>query len=98
MKSNSFTKFIFASALFLDPLITLITSSKIDIHFIKPSKIWYLALAWAKSKAVLLLTTSLWWAIKASRACSKPNSFGLLFTIDTTLKLYDICISVFFNK
>ena len=39
VNSNSFTKFILASCLFLEALITFITSSKIEIHLIKPSTI-----------------------------------------------------------
>ena len=52
-----------AFALFLDPLITLITSSKIERAFIRPSKMCIRALATFKSNSVLLVITSLWKAM-----------------------------------
>ena len=39
VNSNSLTKLSLASCLFLEALITLITSSRMEIHLIKPSTI-----------------------------------------------------------
>ena len=57
---NSLTKLTLASLLFLLARITLITSSKIERHFISPSTIWRRAFAVSKSKLVRLVITSFW--------------------------------------
>ena len=57
VNENSFTKLSIESLLFLLALITLITSSNIDIALTSPSKICKSLRAFFKSNSVLLLTT-----------------------------------------
>ena len=97
-KSNFFTKLASASALFLDALIVLITSSKIDIALTKPSTIIISFFKAAKSNSHLLLTTSLSNSMYASIIPTTPMILGLLFTIDTMLYEKLDCKSVFLNK